>query len=319
MNDNQPSIWHRVCQLEGEHLQAVKAVYDQKLFPIEFRHYFATIIESEDWNTINPDNHNDFARAKDILLRWIREINTYAAQSDIDFLLRLKMGEIAANLNFEYQSQPLELIRRVKNVLETEMRVIAEAQVDVVSVSEENNPRHRDEEIINESLQQLIIQTRESDAKLRGLQSEQENFVIRYQESVRVNQEYEKVTKQVPHNQALVDQAQRNKEAYELDLKNQAGEILHKRQELMDRHQRTFVTLQELMAKVLQIKLVEWKKQQALQFNGHQACDNQLKKIQEWCEKLAEIVWNNRHQIKRSIDQRKQLPINSNNAQIGIY
>lgn len=167
------------------------------------------------------------------------------------------MGEIAANLNFEYQSQPLELIRRVKNVLETELRVIAEAQVDVVSVSEENNPRYRDEEIINESLQRLIIQTRESDAKLRGLQSEQENFVIRYQESVRVNQEYEKVAKQVPHNQALVDQAQRNKEAYDLDLKNQAGEILHKRQELMDRHQRTFVTLQELMAKVLQIKLVE--------------------------------------------------------------
>ena len=104
------------------------------------------------------------------------------------------MGEIAQNLNFEYQSQPLELVRRVKNVLETEIRVIQEAQVDVVSVSEED-PRYRDDEIISETLQQLILQTRESDCKLRALQSEQENFVIRYQESVRVTQEYEKVSK----------------------------------------------------------------------------------------------------------------------------
>ena len=64
MNEGNPSIWHRVCQLEGEHLQTVKAVYDQKLFPIEFRHYFASMIESEDWNSINPDNHNDFTKAK---------------------------------------------------------------------------------------------------------------------------------------------------------------------------------------------------------------------------------------------------------------
>ena len=39
------------------------------------------------------------------------------------------MSDIASNLNFEYNNQPVELVRRVKNVLETELRVIAEAQV----------------------------------------------------------------------------------------------------------------------------------------------------------------------------------------------
>ena len=57
MNDHPlPSIWQRVCQLEGEHLQTVKSVYDPKLFPIEFRHYFATMIENEDWRSISPEN-----------------------------------------------------------------------------------------------------------------------------------------------------------------------------------------------------------------------------------------------------------------------
>lgn len=79
-------------------------------------------------NCENP-NYSDVGKARDILARWIREINNYAAQSDIDFLLRIKMSDIASNLNFEYNNQPLELVRRVKNVLETELRVIAEAQV----------------------------------------------------------------------------------------------------------------------------------------------------------------------------------------------
>ena len=58
------SIWNRVCQLEGEHLTTVKMVYDQKTFPIEFRHYFADMIESEDWASINPDSQADFPKAK---------------------------------------------------------------------------------------------------------------------------------------------------------------------------------------------------------------------------------------------------------------
>ena len=60
-------VWLKICVHQTSLCLPplrVQAVYDQKLFPIEFRHYFATIIESEDWNTINPDNHNDFARAK---------------------------------------------------------------------------------------------------------------------------------------------------------------------------------------------------------------------------------------------------------------
>ena len=56
-------IWSRVCQLEGEPLQHVKGVYD-KSFPIEFRHYFATLIENEDWASLSPDNPNHIPRAK---------------------------------------------------------------------------------------------------------------------------------------------------------------------------------------------------------------------------------------------------------------
>ena len=49
----------------------------------------------------------------------------------------------------------------------------------------------------------------------------------------------------------------------------------------MERHQRTFILLQEIQDKILSQKLAEWKRQQALQFNGGHTNDGQLKKIQE--------------------------------------
>ena len=57
----------------------------------------------------------------EILNRWIQEIQTFA-QSNIDFLLRLKMMDIATHLNLEYCSRPLELVRKTKHILETEIR-----------------------------------------------------------------------------------------------------------------------------------------------------------------------------------------------------
>jgi hypothetical protein len=58
------ALWAKVCLLDGEPLQQVKSVYDTKFFPIEFRHYFADIIESEDWDAINPDDQAHFQMAK---------------------------------------------------------------------------------------------------------------------------------------------------------------------------------------------------------------------------------------------------------------
>ena len=64
MAQNQMLLWTQVCKLEGEPLEQVKSVYDPKYFPIEFRHYFAAMIEAEDWQNINPDNPRYLSSAK---------------------------------------------------------------------------------------------------------------------------------------------------------------------------------------------------------------------------------------------------------------
>ena len=148
------------------------------------------------------------------MAKWIHEIQGYANQQNIDFLLRLKLMDIASNLDLEYCSRPLELIRKTKHILETEMRVLQETQIDVVSISDED-PRFREEEHIRDSLNQLYIYTRLSEDELRTLQSNQENFVIRYQEQLRVASDLETATQSGDHDRRrkLLKETEQNDKA----------------------------------------------------------------------------------------------------------
>jgi len=63
MSNNMPvspgiSLWSRVRELEGDALRQIQSLYDTN-FPIEFRHYFAEIIERQPWDQIDPDQDYD--------------------------------------------------------------------------------------------------------------------------------------------------------------------------------------------------------------------------------------------------------------------
>ena len=122
--------------------------------------------------------------------------------------------DIASNLELEYCSRPLELVRKTKHILETELRVLQETQIDVVSIADED-PRFRDEEHIRDSLNQLYILTRLSEEELRTLQSNQENFVIRYQEQLRVGSELENANQTGDHERRrkLIKETEQNDKA----------------------------------------------------------------------------------------------------------
>ena len=55
------SLWSRVRELEGEALRQIQSLYDTN-FPIEFRHYFAEIIERQPWDQIEPDQERGLPR-----------------------------------------------------------------------------------------------------------------------------------------------------------------------------------------------------------------------------------------------------------------
>ena len=144
-----------------------------------------------------------------------------------------------------------------------------------------------------------------TEGALKALQEKQESFVIKYQEQLRFDQEARRA--ETAGDVGRRREMLRARERYERELKNEAMEILRIRQNLVKNHTENFQELQEVQQHVLDVKLVQWKRSQALQYNGGYTEDGQLKNIQQWCEALTELAWSNRQQIKRLEIQRTQL------------
>uniref|UniRef100_A0A673UGL3 STAT transcription factor protein interaction domain-containing protein n=1 Tax=Suricata suricatta TaxID=37032 RepID=A0A673UGL3_SURSU len=79
-------------------------------------------------------------------------------------------------------------------------------------------------------------------------------------------------------------------------------------QELAEKHQKTLQLLRKQQTVILDDELIQWKRRQQLAGNGGPP-EGSLDVLQSWCEKLAEIIWQNRQQIRRAEHLCQQLPI----------
>lgn len=153
----------------------------------------------------------------------------------------------------------------------------------------------------------------ETEEDLRKMQMEQESFIIQYQESNKLQANIHHIKTQMAAGPQQIEaqaKLQQQKEMVEQILSQRASTLQKARMSLEEKHQETFQILHNVQSKVLDEELIQWKTQQRLAGNGA-PFNNNLDQIQELCESLAEIIWQNRQQIKRVELLRTQLPIPS--------
>ncbi|XP_078482928.1 STAT-b protein isoform X2 [Ciona intestinalis] len=309
------SLWAKVRELEGDSLRQIQNLYGPN-FPIEFRHYFADIIERQQWDQLDPDNiPQDEPHAKYILGLFLEEIQKQcdSLTEGKDFLQRLHFSEIASHFKNVYGPAPLELVRTVKKILSIETRLVQHASSLMDGgMHMRNNQQSEKVSHINSELERLAAMTRDTENDLRQLQSKQEYFVINYQDSLKISSELQQIQQLDPSNPARQYETQLTRKQAEVDklLRAEAQKLQQLRASLATRHEETFNHLSQLQNQILDEELIKWKRSQALAYNGVQHESN-LDQLQQWCEQLAEIIWQNRQQIKRVELQRQQLPINN--------
>lgn len=146
--------------------------------------------------------------------------------------------------------------------------------------------------------------TQECDDELRKMQEAQEQFTIQYQELNKRIQILQQLQQQGPQNgqQALYDQtiARYQKEQVTMDqaLRERIRALIQLRAKWLEKHQDNFNSIKALQSAVLEDELIKWKRGQQLNGNGG-VFDNNIEKIQEWCESLAELIWAHRSQLKK--------------------
>ncbi|NWQ83664.1 STA5B protein, partial [Columbina picui] len=101
---------------------------------------------------------------------------------------------------------------------------------------------------------------------------------------------------------------QQKKASLEAWLHREAQTLQQYRVDLAEKHQKTLQLLRKQQTTILDDELIQWKRRQQLAGNGGPP-EGTLDVLQTWCEKLAEIIWQNRQQIRRAEHLCQQLPI----------
>lgn len=181
-------MWIQAQQLQGDALHQMQALYGQH-FPIEVRHYLAQWIESQLWDSVELDNPAEETKAKRLLDNLVAELQKKAqVQGGEDgFLLKIKLGHYASQLKSTYDRCPLELVRCIKHILQSEQRLVQEAtNASSGSGSQAMDTLSQRHQQINQAFEELRLATQETENELRKLQQSQEYFIIQYQENMRI-------------------------------------------------------------------------------------------------------------------------------------
>uniref|UniRef100_A0A8C9WE67 Signal transducer and activator of transcription n=1 Tax=Scleropages formosus TaxID=113540 RepID=A0A8C9WE67_SCLFO len=307
------AVWIQAQQLQGDALHQMQSLYGQH-FPIEVRHYLSHWIESQLWDSIDLENPQEEFKAKRLLDSLIQELQKKAEHQvgEDGFLLKIKLGHYASQLKVSpitYDRCPLELVRCIKHILYTEQRLVREATNSISPVGGMMDSMSQKYQQINQAFEELRAMTQDTDNDLRKLQHNQEYFIIQYQESLRIQAQLTSLANLPPAERQLREPSLQNKRAtVEAWLTREANTLQKYRLDLAEKHQKTLQMLRKQQTIILDDELIQWKRRQQLAGNGGPP-EGGLDILQSWCEKLAEMIWQNRQQIRRAEHLRQQLPI----------
>ncbi|XP_077662549.1 signal transducer and activator of transcription 5B-like isoform X2 [Eretmochelys imbricata] len=304
------ALWIQAQQLQGEALRQMQALYGQH-FPIEVRHYLSQWIESQAWDSIDLDNPQENLKATQLLEGLIQELQKKADHQvgEDGFLLKIKLGHYATQLQNTYDRCPMELVRCIRHILYHEQRLVREgtnSPSPASSLADAMSQKHLQ---INQTFEELRLVTQDTENELKKLQQTQEYFIIQYQENMRLQAQFSQLSQLGPQERMSRETTlQQKKASLEAWLHREAQTLQQYRVELAEKHQKTLQLLRKQQTTILDDELIQWKRRQQLAGNGGPP-EGTLDVLQSWCEKLAEIIWQNRQQIRRAEHLCQQLPI----------
>ncbi|XP_064351797.1 signal transducer and activator of transcription 5B isoform X5 [Camelus dromedarius] len=203
----------------------------------------------------------------------------------------------------------MELVRCIRHILYNEQRLVREANNGTSpagSLADTMSQKHLQ---INQTFEELRLVTQDTENELKKLQQTQEYFIIQYQESLRIQAQFAQLAQLNPQERLSRETALQQKQVtLEAWLQREAQTLQQYRVELAEKHQKTLQLLRKQQTIILDDELIQWKRRQQLAGNGGPP-EGSLDVLQSWCEKLAEIIWQNRQQIRRAEHLCQQLPI----------
>uniref|UniRef100_A0A0B7B603 Signal transducer and activator of transcription n=2 Tax=Arion vulgaris TaxID=1028688 RepID=A0A0B7B603_9EUPU len=286
-------------------------------FPMEVRYFLCQWIEEQQWSKIDDRNPQYAPVAERILNEMLELLRQKAAEltSQEFFIIRIKLEESVQRLENLVKTNPLDMVQVIKSCLAMEEKLIEQSEAlqehqimnhDISGTDHQGISEH----ILSE-IQSLLHKTKSTENDSKNLQHKQESFIIRFSDSQKIIAQLQQLAQMSVSAERTQKEMQLKSQKEQLDIQLQmlARELLQLRIDLSRKYDQTIHNLQGLQKEILDNELISWKRRQQLTGNGLVMTNSSLETLQQWCESLADLIWQSRQQIKKSTQLQQQLPI----------
>ena len=159
---------------------------------------------------------------------------------------------------------------------------------------------------IRQKIAQAIRQNVETEEMMRGCKSDMEGLTSEFYQFKEFQHKFDQFKQQNGENNQEVKNGKARLDKFQQQVAQKHLLLTNRRDELVKVMMVNFQAVQELQAHVLEKELINWKREQQLAGNGKQMTLS-LETLQEWCEGLAQVLWEMRTQTKQLMHDREQL------------
>jgi len=293
------TAWEKLQQnLHGEDFQQI---YNDH-FPIEVRQLLSPWFETKAWTEIDPDNLEHEGYIKGLFVSFVDEIVSKANSmvTNEQFVSKLKLIDTAKLYKEKYSQNPKELIRIIKKCLESES-LMAQQNNSLMEVNVKSSQELENIEIMQQM--ELISNHVTHTNEIRmTIQSDIDSFNILYSECSKCTQHLQHMRNQrmtIPQGPEIERKLKQEKELYEGQLKTQSLSLNNALCVYINKLNESLNLLSPVQAHIIDKALIQWKREQQLAGNGYKYMKD-IDVIQTWCEKLCDLIWITRSQIKEA-------------------
>jgi signal transducer and activator of transcription 5B len=302
--------------LPEENFAQVREIYAQdNFFPLEARlqlsgwieDKFTPLVTSGGVDMMDDTGHQQMATNLATQLLQELDAKIQSTPNDPDkFLMKSKLQEISENLKQTYGNDPVALYTVVLKKLEEEMRIVAQVPVDALGAAAVG----AESEIASKIRQQLVLlkqKVGETGAELDKCKTEQEQFSVEYYACRENSSRLTALQQQHGEQHQQVKALKTQKEAMEKSIRVKYSSMQNHQSQLINAFVYIYTSVKDVQVEVLDKQLIRWKRDQQLAGNGYQMNPGFLDTLQEWCEGLADIIWQLRQQVRQLENLRTKL------------
>lgn len=293
-------IWNELKNLGEEYVARLPELYASRNFPYEVRGLFSDWFEQQNWN-FDEKNPENLPYSNELLSGLMKKLEEFCSKHNDDLMSQMRNQSLKKQFYDAFSGKPQYFVATVRDILTEEKHLLAAKSMNNMDLNSTNQfsndcdmsePEYVYEKVtIAPSLEELNAKVVEIDTYIKEYRNTQEDFVIQYQNVLKIDSEIQSlsISPKNNHRDQQIQQLMRKKQDVEQTVKGKAEYLLQERMVVMNHLFNIQRIISNISMRIME-ELMGWRACYQKSLSGAPKPEP-LDEIQTWFESLTDILW----------------------------